>query len=226
MQLHALGEGLWSLEQTLRFPGGVTLPLRGLAVRLADGGLALISPPSQLAQGRSGLETLGPVRALVAPNLFHHLGLPAAQRLFPEARVFRRPGLDAKRKEVRFTDLLTEQPPELWADVLAHVEVGGMPRVQEMAFVHGPSRTLLLTDLCFNVHRAPNRLTRFFMRLNGAWERFGPSRIARGAMKDRAAVRAAVDRMLAHDFERIVVAHGDVVETGGRAALERAFASL
>ena len=106
------------------------------------------------------------------------------------------------------------------------VEVGGMPRVQEVAFVHHPSRTLLLADLCFNVRSAPNLFTRLFMKLNGAWGHFGPSRVARGYMKDRAAVRASVDRLLAHDFDRVVVAHGDVLETGGRAELERAFAFL
>jgi hypothetical protein len=64
------------------------------------------------------------------------------------------------------------------------------------------------------------------MTLNGAYGHFGPSRVGRGFMKDRAAVRASVDRLLAHDFERVLMAHGDVLQTGGRAELERAFAFL
>lgn len=226
MHLHKLDEGLWAVEAQLRYPGGFTLPLRTLAVGLPGGGLALLSPLPQLAQVRAQLEQLGPVRALVAPNLLHHLGLPAAQALFPEARVFRRPGLDRKRPDVRFSDELTEAAPPLWAGVMSQVEVEGMPKVQEMAFVHQPSRTLLLTDLCFNIRRAPNLLTRVSMQLNGAYGHFGPSRIGRGFMKDRAAVRRSVERLLALDFERIAMAHGDVVETGGRVALERAFAFL
>ena len=226
MRLHKLDEGLWSLEQPLRFPGGFTLPVRGVAVGLPGGGTALLSPPPRLGEVRAELEALGPVRALAAPNLLHHLGLPAAQALYPQARVFRRPGLDAKRPDVRFTDLLAEAPPALWAEVLGQVEVHGMPRVQEVAFVHRPSRTLLLTDLCFNVRSAPNLFTRVFMRLNGAYGRFGVSRVGRGYMEDCKAVRASVDRLLALDFERIVMAHGEVVASGGRAALERAFAFL
>jgi hypothetical protein len=127
---------------------------------------------------------------------------------------------------VRFTDVLTGTPPGLWSGVLEQVEIGGMPGVQEVVFVHRPTRTLLLTDLCFNVRSAPNLFTRVFMKLNGAYGHFGPSRVGRGFMKDRAAVRASVDRLLALDFERIVMGHGDVVQSGGRAELERAFAWL
>jgi hypothetical protein len=226
MHLHKHDEGLWSVEDSLRLPGGITLPVRTVVVGLPGGGTVLLSPLPRLAQVREALDGLGPVRALVAPNLLHHLGLPAAQALYPQARVFRRPGLDAKRPDVRFTDLLGEAPPALWAGVLEQVEVHGMPRVQEVAFVHRLSRTLLLTDLCFNVHSAPDLFTRVFMRLNGAYGRFGPTRVGRRFMKDRRAVRASVDRLLALDFERVVMAHGDVVETGGRAGLERAFAFL
>src|SRR5215217_5482158 len=99
MRLHKLDEGLWSLEDALRFPGGFTLGLRSVVVGLPGGGTVLLSPPPGLAQVRRELESLGPVHALVAPNLLHHLGLPAAQAAWPEARVFRRAGLEAKRPD-------------------------------------------------------------------------------------------------------------------------------
>src|SRR4051812_42245979 len=108
MRLHKLAEDLWSVEQPLRFPGGFTLELRTVAVRLPSGELVVLSPAPELARVRAELDALGPVRALVAPNLLHHLGLPAAQAAWPQARVFHRPGLEAKRPDVRFTDVLTE----------------------------------------------------------------------------------------------------------------------
>ena len=64
------------------------------------------------------------------------------------------------------------------------------------------------------------------MRLVGAHSYFGPSRLARSMIKDRAALRASVDRILAWDFDRVVVTHGDLVETGGREALRASFAFL
>jgi len=46
------------------------------------------------------------------------------------------------------------------------------------------------------------------------------------AVRDRAAARRQVDRMLAWDIERIVLAHGDLVERNGREVLREAYAWL
>jgi hypothetical protein len=63
--------------------------------------------------------------------------------------------------------------------------------------------------------------------MNGAYGRFGPSRAFRYVMmKDARALRASIDRILAWDFERVTVAHGEVLESGGRAALRASFAWL
>src|SRR5262249_21868874 len=103
---------------------------------------------------------------------------------------------------------------------------GGMPSLQETLFVHVHSRTLIATDLVFNVRPPAPWFTRTFMRFNGGFDRFGPTRICRSLCKDRAAVGAAVERALAEDFDRGVVAHGQVLPTGGREALRDGFAWL
>lgn len=56
-----------------------------------------------------------------------------------------------------------------------------------------------------------------------------PARCARSrsrACRGRAAVRAGVAQLLALDFDRVIVAHGRMLPTGGRAALREAFARL
>lgn len=45
-------------------------------------------------------------------------------------------------------------------------------------------------------------------------------------IRDRRAARASVDAILGWDFERVIVAHGDVLETGGRERFAAAFAFL
>jgi hypothetical protein len=111
--------------------------------------------------------------------------------------------------------------------VLDQALVQGAPSLNEVVFLHRPSRTLLCLDLCFHVRPPRNLVTQLFMRLNGAWDRFGPSRIFRYAIvKDRRALRASLDRVLAWDFDRVSVAHGDVLERGGRDALRQGFAWL
>ncbi|WP_437608876.1 DUF4336 domain-containing protein [Sorangium sp. So ce834] len=220
--LRQLDQALWVAEDTLKLPG-MHFPARSPVVRLADGGLLLFSPLPGVEQVAGEIRALGEVRAIVAPNLFHHLGLAPAARAFPGARLFGPRRLREKRPDVAFTDELGDAPDPLWSAEIDQVTVGGMPKVDEVVFFHRPSRTLFLWDLCFHITQSAHFPTRLFMRLNGAYGRFGPSRFARSMMRDRAAVGAAVKRMLAWAPERIVVAHGDVIERGGRAALESAF---
>ena len=95
--------------------------------------------------------------------------------------------------------------------------------IEEIVFCHRPSRTLLLTDLAFNVRESPSLPTRLWLRLNGVYGRFGPSRVARALIRDRAAARDSLDRILAWDFDRVVVSHGVVLESRGRRVLRNAY---
>ena len=54
----------------------------------------------------------------------------------------------------------------------------------------------------------------------------GATIFERVLIRDRAAAREQVGRMLAWDADRIVLAHGDIIETGGREVLRRAYAWL
>jgi len=45
-------------------------------------------------------------------------------------------------------------------------------------------------------------------------------------IRNRAASRALVNRMLAWNADRIVLAHGEIVETGGQEVLRRAYVWL
>jgi hypothetical protein len=101
-----------------------------------------------------------------------------------------------------------------------------MPLMNEVALLHEPSRTLVLTDLVFNVQAGPGNRARLFHRLVGATGRFGPHRLIRLGIRDRVAARRSIDRILGWEFDRIVMSHGEVVPTGGRALLEQAFAFL
>ncbi len=222
--LRRLDRDLWAIEQPLH-AGGLELGARTCVVRLADGGLVVHAPGPLTAGLKGEIGAIGPVRAIVAPNLLHHLFLADAARAFPHARVFAAPGLREKLGSARVDEVLDEKPPALWAGQLDQLLVEGTPALGEVVFLHRASNTLLCLDLCFNVRRSSSRFTRLFMRVNGAWDRFGPSRIFRYAMtKDRERLRASIERLLAWDFDRVTVAHGDVLEKGGRDALRASFA--
>jgi hypothetical protein len=101
--------------------------------------------------------------------------------------------------------------------------VRGMPKLNEVAFLHRPSRSLLIADLAFNFGHDVHWLLALVMKFNGGLNRFGPSRFARSMIKDHGALRASLDRILSWDFDRIIVGHGDNVASGGREMLREAF---
>ena len=95
-----------------------------------------------------------------------------------------------------------------------------------MDFFHRPSRTLILTDLCFFIPINCSRATRLATRMLGILGHFAPSRSFRLSLRDRHAARESLERILAWDFDRIIISHGEIVETGGKATFRRAFAWL
>ena len=195
-------------------------------VRLPDGGLFLHSPAPFDAETKRALDEIGPVRCVAAPSKVHHFFVGAYVAAYPEARLFAAPGLPEKRQDLRFDAILGDDPPPQWRGVLEQHLFRGAPYVNEVVFFHRASRTLVLTDLAFNMRQPPAGRARLFCWLVGASGRFGPHRMLRLMIRDRAAARASVQRILAWDFDRVVVTHGEVLETGGKQAFTEAFAFL
>src|SRR5437868_15459348 len=127
--------------------GGVRLRARATVVRLEGGGLLLHSPPSPTDGLAEQLQSLGPVRWLVVPNCFHHLGTPAAATHFPEAKVVGPASALSRNKALRLDmDLhdgrFAEQIPEFEALPLL-----GVPCLDETVLSRPPTRTLLGADI-------------------------------------------------------------------------------
>jgi hypothetical protein len=131
------------------------------------------------------------------------------------------PGL--KLDGVPVSGTLSGQAEPLWSDVLDQAIFYGNKMEQEVVFFHKASRTLILTDLCFNVRRATAPLQRIVARLLDINGKFAPSRLFRVTTRNKRTARASRDRILRWDFDRVIVAHGDIVESGGKAALQKAF---
>lgn len=221
--LQRLADGLWVDARPFRAGPFLEIGTRMSVVRLADRGLLLHSLVEIDAETRAALEALGPVHHLVAGNQLHHRYLASAAKAFPQAELWGPPGLAEKRKDLRFEGVLGDEAPAAWGTDLDQLAVRGIPRMNEVAFLHRASRTLLVTDLCFNVRHSDQLGTRLFMRVNGAYGRFGPTRLLRSLVRDRPALRASVEKILAWDFDRVVVTHGEVLERGGRDALRAGF---
>jgi hypothetical protein len=223
--LRKLDENLWVSEQPLRFMG-LAVGARMTVIRLADGGLWVHSPLRLTPERRQAVEALGPVRFLVAPNKYHHLFIGEWMAAYPQARAYAAPGLPEKRKDLSFHGVLSDQAPAEWAGQIELLPWRGAPLLNEVVFFHRPSRTLVLTDMAHNVGPDAAALTRFFFRLFGGYGRLSTSLAERMANRDRPAVRRTVDTLLQWDFQRVIIAHGHIVESNGAQALREAYAWL
>ncbi len=218
-ELRALADGLWESESTISLVGA-PFPRRMTVARLADGGLWVHSPNRLDPATRAAVDALGPVRSLVSPNQFHHFFVDEWAAAYPEARRYAAPGLPEKRRELEFHAVLGDAPPPEWAGLIDQRPLAGIPRWSEVVFLHRPSRTLILTDLAFQIGREAPFATRLLTRATGVYGRFAFSRLLRLLVVDRAALRASIEALLEWEFDRVLMAHGRALETGGRVALE------
>lgn len=219
-----LHDDLWTYHVDLATAG---LPLgRRMAAVRADRRFMLIGPLVPDDEALSELDGAGAVAALVVPSAFHNRFVRRSAERWATARVLLSAGA---RRESLPEDRLESLPattPAPWTGTLSTIPLDGMPRVLESVFVHRPSGTLIVADLCFHLTPRYPWTTRALFRLAGAYPGVRMSRLFRGFIRDRDAFRASLDRVLDHEFDRIVVSHGETVDSGGRAAVERIRASL
>lgn len=209
-----------------RVLGVLAFGRRMTIARLPDGTLWLHSPIAPTADVRDTLASLGEVAHLIGPNTFHDAYLPEAQQQWPAALLHGAPGLARANRKLRVDRKLSDAPPDSWGGRFQQHVMRGMPLLNETLFFHAATRTLIIADLAFNLGAERPAFTRWFLRLYGAYGRFAPSRAVKFVIKERAAFRKSLEAVLAWDFDRILVGHGQPVETGGKEALRRAYAWL
>jgi hypothetical protein len=224
--LDRLDEGLWTATAPLKVLGMVPMASRMTVIRLAgEGGGLLVHSPVRLGpELKAVLDALGPVRHVVAPNRMHHLFCGDYRAAYPEARLYGALGLAAKRPDLAPLIELDDAAPEVWAGELDQVVVAGIPTLNEVAFLHRASGTLILTDLLANGGPGDPPALRWWLRLNRAYGGLATPLEVRLLCRDRAAARRSLEEVLGWGFDRVVVGHGAVVGRDGKRLAREAFA--
>jgi hypothetical protein len=217
---------LWVVETPLRFRG-IEVGRRMTVVRLASGGLLVHSPAPLNVELRESLAELGDVRFVVPASSMHgHLFMEQYRAAYPAAEIFSAPGLDRKRRDLSFDGLLGSTPDPRWQEDLDQAPVLGHRFVTELAFLHRQSRTLIVGDLCFMIGESAPAAMRALARATNAYGRPRPTPMFRLGLRNRVAARRSLDRILGWDFDRIIVGHGELLETGGHGTFRDAYAWL
>jgi hypothetical protein len=219
--LEPVAEDVWIVHRPLRF-FGVETGTRMTVVRLAGGGLFVHSPVALDTKTREAVDSLGRVEALVAPSLFHHLYVGEWARAYPEASLSACPGLERKRRDLPWGAVLDDEPGAQWKGELEQVFFGARTLENEVIFFHRKSRTIVSCDFIFNLRSHASWLTRGAALLLGQREP-GATLLERVMIRRRAAAREQIDRVVAWGAERIVLAHGDIIESNATEVVRRAY---
>lgn len=137
---------------------------RASLIRLANGDVFVLSPVPLEEGTRSWVDTIGPVKYLVAPDVEvpsatwllsdrkHYMSLGEWKTAYPDAEVIGPKGLDTSHPEIKFDFLFTESQLERTFgdnEITAHFFPGF--KSKEIAFLHIHSKTFLNADLAENL---------------------------------------------------------------------------
>jgi len=213
---------IWTLERPVWY-SGIRQRARTTIVRLDDGSLLLHSPAPPTAELTEQLRALGPVRWLVVPNCFHHLGTPRAAAHFPEAQAVG-PASACKRNKALSLQLdigdasFREQVPEFEALPLL-----GVPFLDETVLYHRPTHTLLGADIVLCADAKDHWTCRFAARVTGFYRRVRVPPDVRASALDKNAAARSIHAMLERPAERLIIGHADIIEEGCRDRLAEAW---
>ncbi|HEX7668866.1 MAG TPA: DUF4336 domain-containing protein [Polyangiaceae bacterium] len=211
---------IWVAARKQKF-WGLETGTKMTIVRLSDGGLFVHCPVALTERTREAVDALGPVRAVVASSLFHHLYAGQWMEAFPKASFHPCPGLERKRGDLTWGRVLGDSPLDPWATDLDQAAFTSRFE-HEVVFFHRKTRTMICADALLNLSGHPSRMTRICALLM-ANTAPGKGYLERIAVRDWKLGKKQVDRILEWDIERIALAHGPSVTRDGQRVLREAY---
>ncbi|ACJ28096.1 Conserved hypothetical protein [Shewanella piezotolerans WP3] len=155
--------------------------------------------------------------------------MPSAQAAFPKAETYICPGIETKQPQMKFDWILGDKSPTAWEKDMEQVLVRGSRFMSEVAFFHKPSKTLLLVDLIENIGDKTEEvglgIKLWWKAVFHMWNKPRPAPEYQIGWKDKKAAKHSLERMLAWDFERIILSHGDLIESDAKAAAREAWSA-
>jgi hypothetical protein len=176
-------------------------------IRLESGRLILHSPINMTDETVNEIEKLGSVDYIVSPNNFHHLFVLNALKSFPKAELYVADGLEKKRPDLKNYKLLSHAT-NLWPGEIEVMRYEGVPKLSEYVFFHKKSKTLITTDIVFNMKTAKNWLTRIVLKIDGIYQKTSQGRLTNLLTKDKTKRLSSNQKILGLDFDKVIMAHG------------------
>ena len=221
---------IYIVEYPIRF-AGMDIFSRMTIVRLENNKLWVHSPCKFDPELKSEIDRLGDIAYIIAPGNFHHLFVPELQSAYPDAETFLCPGLERKRADLDFDWILGNHPDPRWEQEFEQVAIQGTRIINEVAFLHKSTRTLILVDLIENIgddytHEAGRLLKFWWKAVFHMWNKPKPAPEYQLGWGDKDVVKKGLEKILSWDFERIILAHGNLIETDAKGIATKAWRNV
>ena len=218
--IEPIAPGLWQAAHE-HFPGGMHWPCRCTLIEVQPGEFLIYSPVPFSEQDLRSIENLGKVRWIVAPNTFHHLWVDKAQHQFIDAKTFVADGVATKQPKLEYDGILPDTVPDAWCNTLEIARIDGSS-INEVVLFHKPTHSLVVTDLIFNIHKSKGWVAPLVFRIAGTYKKLAQSKLWRFTTRDRDLASASVEKILEWPIERVIMAHGCIVDEDARSKLAAA----
>ena len=183
------------------------------------------------------------VKYIVAPGNYHHLHVKSCQDEYPDAKTYISPGIESKRPDLKYDVILNDDSDSQrtpFSNEIEHVILSGNSIINEIVFYHKCSKTLIVVDSIEYIGdqtvekygtSSTNWILRFFWKYvlkmwnvpkpapeyQIGWFLRKMSCTTKGGLEES---KRCMEKILEWDFERVILAHGDNIETthGGESA--------
>ncbi|MBD2465710.1 DUF4336 domain-containing protein [Oscillatoria sp. FACHB-1407] len=227
--LRAIAPDLWVAEQPLKY-FGLEVGTRMTVIRLNQDRLVIIAPIQLQDDMIDQINQLGNVSDIIAPNLYHHLFLNQCKQRYPNATLWATSGLQDKCPDLWIDQVLSDHTIKSFNGLEAAQVAGfntfdikGYMPLNEWVFFHAKSRTLIITDLAFHFDRQSSPSAQLISKVLGGYQQLRPSLLEKIATRDKEQVRQSLQPILAWDFERVIMAHGSIIEQDGKRLFQRGY---
>jgi hypothetical protein len=227
--LKKIDENIWIYNGNTVSWYGMPYTTRMTIIRLCYGKIWIHSPAKISEDLIKEICELGEVEYLISPNKIHHLFIQDWIELYPNAKAYSSPGLEEKRKDISFYSALTDEAEPAWENEIDQLIFKGSKVMEEVVFFHKTSNTLILADLIENFH--PNHFVGFkkiLARITGIVSPNGKTpldwRVSFIFNKGKA--RASLQAMLNWNPKRIIISHGECIDSEALTFLRKSFGWL
>lgn len=206
-------ENISVYDYSAKIMPGVHFPVRSTLIELNKKELVIISPgPFEEAQMTQLIKQYQTVYC-IAPNAFHHLHLEKFHQTFPNITLYgpssiikKQPWLKNKLADINLLGSRLK-------DNITLIPIHGNKLLDETVFYCCRSKSLIVTDLLFNMRDPMPFGRKCLLRLVGANNRIAQSKLIEKSTKNKVDYVNSVNVLKGFDISRIIMAHGSVIET-------------